>query len=162
MTRPSIAVFPGSFDPFTCGHLDLVQRASQCVDELVIAVGTNRAKTHTYTASERVEMIRSVIAGIAHVRVKEMRGTVVDFCHEVDARFVIKGIRGNDDVSAEMPQAVVNREIGGVETLWIPTAPEYAHVSSSLVRELFAWGMDISRYVPPQIYSFMRDNRANV
>ena len=141
------AVIPGSFDPLTVGHLDIITRASRIADHVIVAVGVNPAKA---SAS---------VAHLPNVEVLPMRGLLVDFCAENDVDVVVKGIRTSADMDSEMTQAVTNREIGGVETLWIPTDPRYQHVSSSLVRELFGWGMDVSRYVPSSVLTLWGENR---
>ena len=156
------AVIPGSFDPLTLGHLDIITRASHIADHLIVAVGVNPAKA---SASDMKCRLESASAGVAHlpnVEVLAMRGLLVDFCAENDVDVVVKGIRTSADMDSEMAQAVTNREIGGVETLWIPTDPHYRHVSSSLVRELFGWGMDVSRYVPSSVLALWGENRAVV
>ena len=141
------AVIPGSFDPLTIGHLDFITRASRLVDHLIVAVGVNSAKASASDIRCRVESARAGLAHLPKVEVLAMHTLLV---------------RGNSDVESEMAQAVTNREIGGVETLWIPTDPALGHVSSSLVRELFAWGMDVSRYVPASVLAIWGENREAV
>lgn len=152
------AVFPGSFDPYTRGHHDLVCRAAALVDELIVAVGVNHAKSPVFSAQERQGMIRRATAQLPHVRVEIMGGTLVDFCAEHGVNLVIKGVRDAADVAHEAPQAAVNRDLGGVDTIFLPTRPELSHISSSVVRELMRWGIDPSRYVPAEVVAFMRDN----
>ncbi|WP_175954052.1 pantetheine-phosphate adenylyltransferase [Schaalia sp. Marseille-Q2122] len=156
---PRRAVFPGSFDPFTLGHYDLVARAGVLVDELIVAVGVNHAKTPLYSPEERRDMILRATADLPHVRVEIMRTPLVDFCAKHATALVIKGVRDAADAANEATQATINRELGGVETIFLPTRPELAHVSSSVVRELLRWGMDHSRYVPAEVAAFIRDNR---
>lgn len=153
------AVFPGSFDPYTCGHHDLVCRASALVDELIIGVGVNHAKSPVFSAQERREMIQRATADLPHVRVEIMGGTLVDFCAEHGSTLVIKGVRDAADMTNETTQAAVNRDLGGIDTVLMPTRPELSHVSSSIVRELMRWGIDPSRYVPREVAAFIRDNR---
>ena len=145
------AVIPGSFDPLTIGHLDFITRASRLVDHLIVAVGVNSAKASASDIRCRVESARAGLAHLPKVEVLPMHTLLVDFCRTHDADLVIKGVRGNGDLESEMAQAVTNREIGGVETLWIPTD-----------RELFAWGMDVSRYVPAPVLAIWGENREAV
>lgn len=156
------AVIPGSFDPLTIGHLDFITRASRLVDHLIVAVGVNSAKASASDIRCRVESARAGLLHLPKVEVLPMNTLLVDFCRAHDADLVIKGVRGTGDLESEMAQAVTNREIGGVETLWIPTDPALGHVSSSLVRELFAWGMDVSRYVPASVLAIWGENREAV
>ena len=152
------AVLPGSFDPVTIGHVDLVRRATRAADRVLVAVGVNAHKAAHFPIDQRVEFLREALEDIPRVEVARMDGLLVDFCREHGADLVIKGIRDSADVSWEILQASVNREIGGVETVLLPTSPEMVHVSSSIVRELASWGMDVSRYVPPHVARVMADN----
>lgn len=152
------AVLPGSFDPVTLGHVDLIRRATRVADLVVVAVGVNAHKTAHFDIDQRVRFIGDALAGMPRVEVARMDGLLVDFCRDHDADMVIKGIRDSADVSWEILQASVNREIGGVETVLLPTSPELVHVSSSIVRELASWGMDVSRYVPAGVARVMADN----
>lgn len=158
-TAPRRAVFPGSFDPFTRGHYDLVCRGAAIVDELIVAVGINHAKSPLFSAEERQEMIRRATADLPNVRVEIMRGTLVDFCTKHRSALVVKGVRDGIDLSSEAAQAAVNRELGDIDTVLLPTRPELSHISSSIVRELMRWGIDPSRYVPREVVAFMRENR---
>lgn len=159
---PRRAVFPGSFDPYTLGHHDLVWRASTLVDELIIAVGVNHAKTPLFSAEQRQEMILRATADLPHVRVEIMPATLVDFCAQHDSALVIKGVRDAADMTSESTQAAINRDLGDIETVLLPTRPELSHISSSIVRELMRWGIDPSRYVPGEVAAFIRDNRTGI
>lgn len=159
---PRRAVFPGSFDPYTRGHHDLVLRVGCLVDELIIAVGVNHAKNPVFTAEERQEMIRRATADLPHVRVEIMTTTLVEFCASHGSTLVVKGVRDGADMTNEATQAAINRDLGGVETLLVSTRPELSHISSSIVRELMRWGIDPSRYVPAEVAAFMRDNRSGI
>lgn len=152
------AVLPGSFDPPTIGHLDLIRRAARLADDVVVAVGTNPAKTPRFTPVERVAFLREALGDLEGVRVGVVEGLLVDFCRAQGATLVVKGIRDAADISWETTQATVNREIGGVETVFLPTRPELMHVSSSIVKELASWGLDVSRYVPPAVARALADN----
>ena len=147
-----IALFPGSFDPFTNGHLDVVERVCAIADRLIIGVGANPAK--------RGLIAREATGHLGGVEVILLQGATMDEASRLGATLIVKGVRSSIDVDYEAPQAVFNREIGGVDTWWIPTRPTLAHVSSSAVRELVGLKKDISRYVPPAIERFLTDNRS--
>lgn len=152
------AVLPGSFDPITLGHVDLIRRATRVAEHVVVAVGTNVAKSARFSPDERVALIREAVADVPGVTVERMDGLLVEFCRQVGAGLVVKGIRDASDVHQEITQATVNRELGGVETVFLPTRPELMHVSSSIVKELATWGMDVSRYVPAGVARALADN----
>lgn len=154
----SIAVLPGSFDPITIGHVDLIRRATRIADHVIVGIGINARKTTFLPVGVRLELVRAALADLRGVSVESFEGLLVDFCRRHRADLVIKGIRDGSDVAWEMTQASVNRQIGGVETLLLPTAPELMHVSSSIVRELAGWGMDVSRYVPDGVVDALADN----
>ncbi|MGI3779272.1 MAG: pantetheine-phosphate adenylyltransferase [Janthinobacterium lividum] len=145
------AVCPGSFDPVTLGHLDVIGRAASVVDRLVVAVGRNSGKRSLFSAAERVELLVDVCAPFANVSVEEFDGLLVDFCTARGASVVVKGLRGSSDTDYEVQMAQLNRRLSGVETLFLPTAPELSFVSSTRVRELAAYGADLSDLVPPMV-----------
>lgn len=155
MTRALIA---GSFDPITLGHLDLVERSARFCEDVVVAVGVNPAKTYRFSHERRIRMVEAALAGVPGACVVRMDSSLLDCAREVGADVVVKGVRGGADLDWEFVQASVNRDLGGVETVLLPTRPELSVVSSSLVRELLALGMDASRYVPAAILPFMTDN----
>ena len=142
------AVCPGSFDPVTNGHLDIVGRASRLYDEVVIGVLINQSKTGLFAISERIAMLREVTAPYGNVRVESFRGLLVDFCRAQDAEVVVKGLRAVSDFDYELQMAQMNIGLAGVETLFMPTNPLYSFLSSSLVKEVAKWGGDVSTYVP--------------
>ena len=152
------ALYPGSFDPLTLGHMDVIERVARVADTLIVAVGTNVAKTPTFSVEARMEMIRAACAHLDNVRVLVMSSTAIEMAAEYGVNCIVKGVRDGADLSGEMAQAAVNRELGGVETLLIPSRGEYMHLSSTMVRELMKWGMDYSRYVPPAVLSFIGEN----
>ena len=145
------AVCPGSFDPVTNGHLDIVGRASRLFDEVVIGVLINDSKTGLFTIEERLDMLRQATAGYGNVRVESFHGLLVDFCRAQDAAVVIKGLRAVSDFDYELQMAQMNIGLSGVETLFMPTNPLYSFLSSSLVKEVAKWGGDVSPYVPDLI-----------
>lgn len=142
------AIFPGSFDPFTIGHKDIVMRALDLFDEIVIGVGRNADKKPLMPVEERVEAIRKAFEGDSRVRVMTYPGLTVDFAREVDAHFILRGIRCVQDFEYERNMAEANKELSGLETVLLYTSPQYAHISSSLVRDLYRYQKDISQYIP--------------
>ena len=142
------AVCPGSFDPVTKGHLDIVVRASRLYDEVVVAVLVNPSKAGLFTIEERMDMIRQVTADLPNVRVDSFRGLLVDFCRDHDIAVVVKGLRAVSDFDYELSMAQMNAGLAGVETLFMPTNPLYSFISSSLIKEVAKWGGDVSKYVP--------------
>ena len=154
-----IAVVPGSFDPVTLGHLDVIERAAHIFDELHVLVVHNPDKTALLPVAQRVALIEKAIAdsGMAgSIRVTSWTvGLLVDYCVEVGASVLVKGVRSQVDVAYETPMAIVNRNLAQVETVFLLPDPAHAHVSSSLVRQVAALGGDVSPYVPPAVASFL-------
>lgn len=148
--RVSIAVCPGSFDPVTLGHLDLIRRARSMFDEVVVAVARNSTKTALLDPGERVELARAAVAeaGLAGVRVEQVPGLLVEFCREVGAQAIVKGLRGGADFDAELPMALMNRHVGGIETVFVIGDPALAHIASSLVRDVARFGGPIDDLLP--------------
>lgn len=142
------AVFPGSFDPFTVGHANIVARALPLFDSIVIGVGINAGKSPLYSAEERVEHIRSIYAGESRVSVVAYDDLTVDLAQREGADVIIRGVRGTKDFEYEREVAAVNRRLAGIETILIPCEEQYACISSSLVRELAAHGRDIAEFLP--------------
>ncbi|MFJ3638269.1 pantetheine-phosphate adenylyltransferase [Streptomyces sp. NPDC090108] len=145
------AVCPGSFDPITNGHLDIIARASRLYDEVFVAVMINKSKKGLFDVEERIELIRQVTADYANVRVEAHHGLLVDFCKQRDIPAIVKGLRAVSDFDYELQMAQMNMGLTGVETLFVPTNPTYSFLSSSLVKEVAAWGGDVSHLVPPQV-----------
>jgi pantetheine-phosphate adenylyltransferase len=141
-------VCPGSFDPVTNGHIDIISRAAQLYDEVVVAVVRNPNKTSMFTAAERVELIREATKQLDNVRVDRFEGLIVDFCRDNDISAIIKGLRAVTDFDYEMQMAQMNYSQAGVETLFMTTNPLYAFLSSSLVKEFAKFGGDVSGLVP--------------
>jgi pantetheine-phosphate adenylyltransferase len=144
-------VCPGSFDPVTNGHLDIISRAAQLYDEVVVAVGANPSKNNLFTAPERVELIREVTAKLENVRVDQFDGLIVDFCRDRDITTIVKGLRAVSDFDYEMQMAQMNYSQAGVETMFMTTNPLYAFLSSSLVKEFAKFGGDVSGLVPATV-----------
>ena len=145
------AVCPGSFDPVTNGHLDIITRAAQLYDEVVVAVGANLTKTTLFTPTERVELIRDATKELDNVRVDRFDGLIVDFCRRNEISAIIKGLRAVSDFDYEMQMAQMNYSQAGVETLFMTTNPLYAFLSSSLVKEFCKYGGDVSGLVPANV-----------
>jgi pantetheine-phosphate adenylyltransferase len=149
MTR---AVCPGSFDPVTNGHLDIIRRAAAIFDELVVATGTNPSKSRLFDPDERLEMLREVCADLPNVTVRGFNGLIVDFCREIDAAAIVKGLRGGNDYEFELPMAQMNAHLTGVETVFLTTNASWGYVSSSLVKEVASLGGDVSTLVPATVH----------
>ena len=144
-------VCPGSFDPVTNGHLDIISRAAQLYDEVVVAVAQNPSKTTLFTTAERVELIREATKRYDNVRVDQFEGLTVDFCRDNDISAIVKGLRAVSDFDYEMQMAQMNYNQAGVETLFMTTNPLYAFLSSSLVKEFATYGGDVSSLVPEPV-----------
>ncbi len=144
----NIALFPGSFDPFTVGHADIVRRALPLFDRLIIAVGINPSKHGEQTAVQRVESIATLYRKEPRIEVRSYSSLTVDFASECGARYIVRGVRSPIDFEYERNMAEVNRRLSGVETVILCADPALAYISSSLVRELEAFGRDVSEYLP--------------
>ncbi len=144
----STAIFPGTFDPFTIGHDALVRRALSVVDELYIAIGINTEKRTMLTLDERMQRIETLYKDEPSVRVVSYEGLTTDFAQSIGAQFIIRGVRNTIDFEYERNIADVNRMLTGIDTLLLVSEPEYAAISSSMVRELSHFGKDISKYLP--------------
>ncbi|MBV7363803.1 pantetheine-phosphate adenylyltransferase [Actinomycetaceae bacterium TAE3-ERU4] len=140
-------VLPGSYDPFTLGHLDIVQRSSKLASEVVVAVAQNSAKNYLFSAKERAELIALATENIENVRVEIVSGLLVA-SFPPEEYVLVKGVRTGLDFEYEHAQAVINQKIGQIETLYLPCDPCYAHISSSVVKELSMLGVDLMDYVP--------------
>jgi pantetheine-phosphate adenylyltransferase len=157
MTR---AVCPGSFDPVTHGHLDVIKRTVRIVDDVLVAVGTNISKNALFTPNERVEMLTEECAQWSNVEVTLFEGLLVDFCTANDIDIISKGLRAAD-LGYELQMAQMNRQLTGVDTLFLPTSPQWAFVSSSLVREVATLGGDVTSFLPRRIAARTMDRVAS-
>jgi pantetheine-phosphate adenylyltransferase len=144
-------VCPGSFDPVTNGHMDIIVRSASLFDEVIVAVLINDAKQGLFTVDERMALLREVTSGYRNVRIESFRGLLVDFCQAQGARVVVKGIRAVSDFDYELQMAQMNIGLAGVETLFMPTNPLYSFLSSSLVKEVAKWGGDVSPHLPEPV-----------
>lgn len=151
LLSPKIAIFPGTFDPFTVGHLSLVERGLQLVDEIIISIGINLNKKTLFSLEERMEMISRLYKDEPRVKIGSYDSLTVDFAREVNARFILRGIRSVNDFEYEKNIADVNREISGIETFVLFTEPKYTHISSSIVRELLTYGKPATGFVPEEM-----------
>jgi pantetheine-phosphate adenylyltransferase len=142
------AVCPGSFDPVTHGHLDIIGRAAGLFDEVVVATGTNVSKSRMFDPQERLAMLEEAVRPWSNVRVAGFSGLIVDFCREIDAVAIVKGLRGATDYEYELPMAHMNVQLTGIETVFLPGAAGNSYVSSSLIKEVAGFGGDISPFVP--------------
>lgn len=149
MTR---AVCPGSFDPVTYGHLDIFRRTAGLFDELVVATGTNPSKSRLFDPEERLEMLREACADLPNVTVRGFTGLIVDFCRDIGAQAIVKGLRGGNDYEYELPMAQMNAHLTGIETIFVPTTASLGYVSSSLVKEVASLGGDVSEFVTPTVH----------
>lgn len=152
------AVYPGSFDPVTKGHLDIIERSAALVDELVVGVLNNNKKTPLFSVEERVKMLADVTTHIPNVRIEAFSGLSVEFVRKCDAQFIVRGLRAVTDFEYELQMAQTNRSIDrGVDTLFFTTELNYAYISSTIVKEVGYYGGDISGFVPPQIVDRVYD-----
>jgi pantetheine-phosphate adenylyltransferase len=154
------AVCPGSFDPVTHGHLDIVARAAKLFDEVTVAVLVNPGKSGLFSVDERVAMLREVTANLSGVTIEAFEGLLVDFCRERGIAAIVKGLRAVTDFDYELQMAQMNSRLAGVETVFVPTSPEWSFLASSLVKEVAAHGGDVSGLVPPAVLTRLHERLA--
>ncbi|HEV7907733.1 MAG TPA: pantetheine-phosphate adenylyltransferase [Pseudonocardiaceae bacterium] len=145
------AVVPGSYDPVTNGHLDIVERAAKLFDEVVVAVLINKNKRTLFSVEERIDMLRDVTAQWPNVRIDSWHGLLVDYCREHGIQAIVKGLRAVSDYDYELQMAQMNHQLSGVDTLFMPTNPLYSYLASSLVKEVATYGGDVSTLLPAPI-----------
>jgi pantetheine-phosphate adenylyltransferase len=153
-------VCPGSFDPVTNGHVDVINRAAALYDELVVAVLVNPGKAGFFPVEERMELLRESVAHLPNVRVDSFQGLLVDYCTANDIPVIVKGLRAVSDFEYELQMAQMNRELAAVDTLFVPTAPQVGHIASSLVKQIATFGGDVSRLVPKIVDDRLRERAA--
>jgi pantetheine-phosphate adenylyltransferase len=154
------AIYPGSFDPMTRGHLDVIERAAAIFDRVVVAVVVNPQKREPlFTLDEREQMIRESVAPFANVEVTHFRGLLADFVRKVGATVIVKGLRVVSDFESEMSTALMNRSLSEVDTVFLPSDPRWSFVSSTLVKEVYNLGADVAEYVPPAVLHVMQAKR---
>lgn len=145
------AVCPGSFDPVTNGHMDIIKRASELFDEVTVAVLINKSKAGMFAVPERIEMLHETTAKLPNIVVESFHGLLVDFCDDRGISAIVKGLRAVSDFDYELQMAQMNHGLTGVETLFISTNPLYSYLSSSLVKEVATYGGDVSRFLPDTV-----------
>ncbi len=155
-------VCPGSFDPITFGHLDIIERASKLFDEVVIAVLVNQTKSSLFTVQERIEMIQEVTSRFTNVKVDSWSGLLVDYCVEKEIPVIVKGLRAVTDFDYELQMSQINFQLKGIETLFMSTAPAHSFLSSSLVKEIASYDGDVSSYIPEPLAERLRQRLALV
>ena len=148
----AIALCPGSFDPVTNGHLDIIERTSRHFDDVIVAVIRNPQKAQSlFTLEERQEMLREVTAHLSNIRIEFFKGLLVEFAEEHGANAIVKGLRAITDFDYELQMAQMNQRLSGIDTFFISTSPQHSFLSSSLVREVARYGGDVTSMVPPVI-----------
>lgn len=148
-----IAVFPGSFDPITTGHVDLVKRALPLFDEIVVAVGVNSNKKYLFTLEQRLEWLNTVFADEPKVRVDHFQNLTADYCKKIGARYLLRGLRNASDFDYEKTISQLNNILGGnLETIFLISKPELSHISSTVVREIVKGGGDVTPFIPAQMH----------
>lgn len=153
-----LAVYAGSFDPVTLGHLDLIERTSRIFDEVIVAIGRHPTKKALFTFDERRALLREVTASIPNVRVESFDGLLIHFCEQVGARVIVRGLRAATDFEYELQIAHANADmVPRVDTVFLPTRTNYGFVSASLVREIASHGGDVSHYAPPAVCVALRE-----
>jgi pantetheine-phosphate adenylyltransferase len=145
------AVCPGSFDPVTNGHLDIIRRAARLFDEVIVGVLVNPNKQGLFSVDERLTMLGDVVTGLDNVKVEAFEGLLVDFCRDHDIDAIVKGLRAVSDFDTELQMAQMNASLSGVETVFVPTSPEWSFLASSLVKEVARFGGDVSGLVPSEV-----------
>ena len=153
------AIFPGTFDPFTLGHLDILNRSKLIFDEVIIGIGENIDKKAMFSLEDRIDFIKSVIINSENIKVQSYKGLTIDFCKKVDANFIVRGVRNNGDFEFEKAIARTNRLLSKIETVFLLTSAKTSFISSSIVRELIKNKGDYSRLIPESIAKNVSDNQ---
>ena len=146
-----IALFPGTFDPFTLGHFSIVERGLRLIDEIIISIGVNLEKKTFFQLEHRIEMISKLFESNPKIKVRSYKGLTVDFAKETGAQFILRGLRSLNDFEYEKNIADINCKIAGVDTIVLFTEPEYSYISSSFVRELLTYGKSVADFVPSEL-----------
>ena len=157
------AIYPGSFDPITNGHLDVIKRASKVVDRLVVAVLHNSSKTSLFSIDERLEMLKAACESFENIEIQAFSGLLIDFAKKIDAKVIIRGLRATTDFENEFKMALTNRALNDdIETLFLPTTLQYSYISSSVVKEVASLGGDVSFMVPKVVENKILQKIADV
>ncbi len=154
------ALCPGTFDPVTYGHIDIVRRAGAIFDRVVIAVVENPAKQPLFSLEERVDMLRDAVSELGNVQIDSFSGLLVDYARRRGVRAVVKGLRAVTDFDYELQMAQMNRHLSDVETCFVPTSPKWSYLSSSLVKEVARYGGDVSALVPEHVLTRLKERLA--
>jgi pantetheine-phosphate adenylyltransferase len=161
--RVTRAVYPGSFDPPTNGHLDVIERASRCFGELLVAIVVNPQKrAPMFSLEDREQMLKASVASLTNVRVEHFRGLLADYVRAARADVIVKGLRVISDFESEMSAALMNRSLSDVDTLFLMSDQRYSFVSSSLVKEVFFLGGEVAAFVPAPVLRLMAEKRTNL
>ena len=152
------AIFPGTFDPFTLGHLDILNRSKLIFDEVIIGIGENIDKKAMFSLEDRIDFIKSVVINSENIKVQSYKGLTIDFCKKVDANFIVRGVRNNGDFEFEKAIARTNRLLSKIETVFLLTSAKTSFISSSIVRELIKNKGDYSRLLPESIAKIISNN----
>ena len=155
--NPMTAIFPGSFDPITNGHLDVIRRGTKLFGKLIVAVGQNPDKEELFTKEERVAMIRELVTNMPRVSVESYDCLTVKFAAEKQAGAMLRGLRNLTDVEYEFQLAMTNRTVAGIETVFVMTSEEYGYVNSTLVRQLALLGGDVSKLIPSTVFARLKE-----
>ncbi len=155
------AVCPGSFDPITYGHLDIIERASKQFDEVIVAVFANRKKEGLFSVEERLDLIAANVSRYGNVKVDSGSGLIVDYCKAKDVDVIVKGLRAVTDFDYELQMAQVHTQASGVETMFMATSPTHSFLSSSIVKELSFYGGDVSSMVPANVNAALQARAAS-
>ena len=153
------AIFPGTFDPFTLGHLDILNRSKLIFDEVIIGIGENIDKKAMFSLKDRIDFIKSVVINSENIKVQSYKGLTIDFCKKVDANFIVRGVRNNGDFEFEKAIARTNRLLSKIETVFLLTSAKTSFISSSIVRELIKNKGDYNRLIPESIAKIVSDNQ---
>lgn len=156
------AVCPGSFDPVTHGHCDIIARAARLFDEVIVGIGINTSKNAMFSSEERVEMLTAAVADLPNVSVEPLTGLLVEFCRCHDAQAVVKGLRFASDFDYELQMAQMNKQLSGIETILLPTAAQWSFVSSTMIREIAKLGGNISDFVPDVVTDHLRRRQGEI
>lgn len=152
-----LAFFPGSFDPFTYGHMDVVEQALELFDKVIVGIGVSSAKVSLLTVDERAQAIKDLYIDNSQVQVEPFEGLAVDFARKIGATVLVRGLRNESDFAYEMPMAMTNRKLNnGLHTVFFLTKTDFAYVSSSLVKELYVNHADVSQFVPPEVLAQLK------
>ena len=154
------AACPGSFDPVTNGHIDIIGRAASLFDEVVVAVGVNASKQRLFSAEERIEMLTEACAPWSNVTIDSFDGLLTDFCRDRGVHAIVKGLRAVSDFDYELQMAQMNWGLARIETLFMPTNPQFSFVSSSLIKDVAKWGGDVTPHVPDAVAVRLREKLA--